>query len=241
MCTFDRSRSGDNSLFRGTLGAMAAPLPREAPLRADAARNRDAILETARRLYGQRGLGVPLDEIARLAGVGNATLYRHFPSRCELVAAVFACTLGEVIAAAESADDEPDAWSGFTRHVRYLCRLQATDRGFADLITTAVGGAPELERLRARAYTAFVRLADKAKVAGALREDFVPEDLVILLMANAGVVHRTASTAPTSWNRFADLALDGLRAAAATPAAPAPGRAAVSRAMRERGADLGYR
>jgi AcrR family transcriptional regulator len=209
-------------------------------MRADAARNRQAIIGTAHTLYGQRGLDVPFDEIARDAGVGNATLYRHFPSRCALVAAVFADTLRQVAQAAERAMASPDAWEGFAGHVRFLCQLQATDRGLADLLTTAVGGAPELEELRASAYADLVRIAQRAKDSGALRADFVPEDLALLLMANAGLVHRTAGVAPRAWKRFVDLALDGLRATAATPAARPPARAAIRRAMRSRGHDLGY-
>lgn len=219
---------------------MPAPPARDVHLRADAARNRQAIVGAARKLYGQRGLDLPFDEIARAAGVGNATLYRHFPSRCALVAAVFADTLRQIAQAAERALGNPDPWEGFAGHVRFLCQLQATDRGLADLLTTAVSGAPELEELRASAYDDLVRIAQRAKASGALRADFAPEDLVLLLMANAGLVHRTADAAPRAWKRFLDLALDGLRAAAATPAAGPPARAAIRRAMRSRGHDLGY-
>jgi AcrR family transcriptional regulator len=211
-----------------------------ARLRADAARNRRAIIATARELYSRRGLDAPLDDIARQAGVGNATVYRHFPSRCALVAAVFADTLRRVIDAAAHALDASDPWDGFATHVRFLCRLQAEDRGLADLLTTHIDAAPDLEQLRTRAYTAFVELADRAKAAGALRADFVPEDLVLLLMANAGLVHRTAEAAPTAWERFVDLSLDGLRSTDATTTAPAPTAKAVERAMRRRGHDLGY-
>ncbi|MDX6307061.1 MAG: hypothetical protein QOI06_107 [Nocardioidaceae bacterium] len=220
---------------------MSAPVHAGVRLRVDAARNRQAIVDAARRLYGQRGLGVPFDEIARLAGVGNATLYRHFPTRCSLVSAVFAETLRQVVQAAEDALLASDPWVGFAQHVLCLARLQAADRGLADLLTTEVNGAPELENLRSSAYQKFVRIADRAKRNGALRPDFVPEDIVLLLMANAGLVHRTAETAPDAWNRFIHIALDGLRTAAATSGPPSPGRRAVRRAMTQFGGDLGYR
>ena len=219
---------------------MAPTQARDVRLRADAARNRQAIIDAARQLYGRRGLDAPLDEIARLAGVGNATLYRHFPSRCALAAAVFADTLQLVIDAARRALADPDPWHGFAAHVRFLCELQSTGRGVADLLITRVSGAPELEELRERAYASLVAIAARAQASGALRADFVPEDLALLLMANAGLVSRTAEAAPQAWRRFTDLALDGLRGAAATEAAPPPGRAAVRRAMRARGHDLGY-
>lgn len=219
---------------------MAPTQAQETRLRADAARNRQAIISAARQLYGQRGLEAPLDEIARRAGVGNATLYRHFPSRCALAAAVFADTLQLIIDAAGQALADPDPWHGFATHVRFLCELQSTGRGLADLLITRVSGAPELEELRKQAYASLATIAGRAQASGALRADFVPEDLALLLMANAGLVSRTAGAAPQAWRRFTDLALDGLRAAAATKAAPPPDRAAVQRAMRARGHDLGY-
>jgi AcrR family transcriptional regulator len=216
------------------------PNPADDRRRADATRNRQAILATARQVYGQRGLDAPIDEIARQAGVGNATVYRHFPSRCVLVAAVFADVLRRITDAAQEALAEPDPWTGFATHVRFLCHLQATDRGLADLLTTEVAGAPELEQLRASAYQSLVRLTVRAQAANALRADFVPEDLVVLLMANAGLVHRTATAAPTAWRRFVDLCLDGLRANAASTAAPPPGRRAIQHAMTQHGHHLGY-
>lgn len=219
---------------------MSGLHPGDGRLRADAARNREAIMAAAREVYRQRGLDAPFDEIARQAGVGNATVYRHFPSRCALVAAVFADVLRRINGAAQEALADPDPWTGFATHVRFLCHLQATDRGLADLLTTEVTGAPELEQLRNHAYRSFVRLAQRAKAAHALRADFVPEDLVILLMANAGLVHRTATAAPTAWKRFVDLSLDGLRTNTASTAAPSPGPRAIQRAMRNRGRDLGY-
>jgi AcrR family transcriptional regulator len=219
---------------------MPGRAERDCHLRADAARNRQAIIDTARRLYGQRGLDAPLDEIARLAGIGNATLYRHFPTRCSLVAAVFADTLERVCQAAARALENPSPWEGFAGHVRFLCHMQAADRGLADLLTTEVTGAPELEALRRRAYGDFAAVADRAKASGELRADFVPEDLALLLMANAGLVHRTADEAPEAWNRFIDIALDGLRTHAATPGSRCPGAAGIRRAMRSRGRDLGY-
>jgi AcrR family transcriptional regulator len=98
---------------------------------------RRAIIDAASELYGQRGLDTPFDDIARHAGVGNATLYRHFPSRCSLLAAVFTDTLARVVTAAEDALTIADPWDAFATHFRFLCHLQATNRGLADLLTTA--------------------------------------------------------------------------------------------------------
>ena len=234
----DPNTNGERSLFLGYAGTMAAGT-KLAMSRADAVRNRRALVDAAKRVFGRRGLDAPLDEIARQAGIGNATLYRHFPSRCALIAAVFADTLEDVVAACDRALANPDPWAGFREHVLFLCRMQAEDRGLADLLTMRVTGAPALERLRERAFASFNEVAARAKEAGALRRDFQPEDLALLLMANAGVIHRTTRRAPTAWRRVAGYTLDGLRADAATDAAPpSPGLRAVRAAMADQAAQL---
>jgi AcrR family transcriptional regulator len=141
-------------------------------LRADAERNRRRLVETARLVFAERGLDAPLDEIARRAGVGNASLYRHFPTRCQLAAAVFIDTLREVVDAAERALADPDPWRGFTGHLRSLGQLQAGNRALADLLTATLTGVPELERLRDRAFRDTVTLINRAKASGDLRQDF---------------------------------------------------------------------
>jgi AcrR family transcriptional regulator len=201
-------------------------------LRADAARNRRALIDTARETFGRRGLDAPLDEIARQAGIGNATLYRHFPTRQDLIAAVYADAVHDIVAACDRALEEPDPWAAFAGHVMFVCRLQAESRGLADLLTTRINTVPELERLRARAYRGFERLADRAKDNGSLRHDFQPEDLAVLMMANAGLIHRTATEAPRAWTRLVSFVLDGLRQEAAVgEAPPSPGLRAVRAAM----------
>ena len=122
-------------------------------LRSDAVRNRRLLVDAARSVFGERGLSAPLDEIARRAGVGNATLYRRFPTRCALVAAVFADTLRDVLAETEQALAQPDPWTAFADHLTFLFRVQATDRAFADLLTARIHGAPELEDLRGQALS----------------------------------------------------------------------------------------
>lgn len=208
-------------------------------LRADAARNRSQLIEEARLLFAERGLDVPLDEIARRAGVGNATLYRRFPTRCHLVAAVFADALREIVGAAEKALAGPeDAWDAFTAYLTFLCETQAANRGIADLLTSAVSGSPDLERLRGQAFDGLARLIDRAKASGGLRPDFRHEDVVLILMANAGLIERTAP-APEAPRRHLGYVLDGLRAPARSPAAPPPARDQVIESMRALGERYG--
>lgn len=190
-------------------------------LRADAERNRAAIVEAAREVFAEQGLDAPLDEIAKLAGTGNATLYRRFPTRGDLVAAVFAERMAEHVEAVEAALADPDPWAGFSAYVRNITEMQARDRGIADLVTMNLAAAPEIEQLRARAYDSVVALIERARSAGVLRADFTDQDIVLLLMANAGLVERAHGIAGTASARVVGLLLDGLRSEAAT-ASPAP-------------------
>jgi AcrR family transcriptional regulator len=190
-------------------------------LRADARRNRDAIVAAARVAFAERGLQASLDDIAKNAGVGSGTLYRHFPTRDDLVAAVFTQRMAEQAEAVEAALRADDPWHAFHDFVSSMCRAQATDKGLADLL--AIGHrAKDLRALRARAYKGFVALIEAAKADGALREDFTAEDIVLLLMANAGIIQLSGSAAAAASERFVALTLDGFRAELASPAPPAP-------------------
>ena len=204
-------------------------------LRADAARNRAAIVEAARTVFAEQGLDAPLDDIAKLAGTGNATLYRRFPTRGDLVAAVFADRMAEHVSAVEAALADEDPWRGFSSYVRAATAMQARDRGIADLVTMNVPSAPEIEELRTRAYDGMVRLIERARGAGTLRPDFTDQDVVLLLMANAGLVERAHGIAAGASARLVALLLDGLRASAATDAPAAPDPADVIAAMEHNG------
>ncbi|GAA2654258.1 TetR/AcrR family transcriptional regulator [Streptomyces vastus] len=173
-----------------------------AGLRADAERNRCRILAAARRLYARAGLDVSMASIAREAGVGQATLSRRFPTKDDLVAAVFAERMDAYAAAVTVALDDPDPWHGFTGYIHAVCAMQAADRGFADVLTMTFPAAKSLEARRTESYNGFLELITRAQNSGHLRDDFVSEDLVILLMANAGVIAATGDAAPDAWRRL---------------------------------------
>ncbi len=196
-------------------------MPVEPPRRADAQRNRDAIVLAARAAFAEHGLATSLDDIAKRAGVGSGTLYRHFANRDDLVTAVFTERMAENLAAVEVAQRNPDPWEGFCEYVRHACRTQAADRALADLM--AIGHCDsELAALRARAYDGLLTLIDAAQASGVLRADLCAEDVLLLLMANVGIVDRAGPAAPAASERFVALALDGFRAEGASPAPAAP-------------------
>jgi AcrR family transcriptional regulator len=204
-------------------------------LRADAARNREAIVEAARAVFAEHGLDAALDDIAKRAGTGNATLYRRFPQRADLVAAVFAERMAEHVDAVEAGLADDDPWNGFAGYIRAVGVMQARNRGIADLVTMDLSAAPEVEQLRARAYEGLVRLVARAHAAGVLRADFTDHDVVLLLMANAGLVERAHGITDEASARLIALLLDGLRATAATAGPAAPSAPQVLAAMQHSG------
>ena len=106
--------------------SSVAPTP---ALRADARRNRERIVAAARVVFAEQGLGASMNEVARRAGVGLATLLRRFPSRDLLVAAALGDRMGEFAALVERALDDPDPWSGFCWLVQRICAASYGDEG----------------------------------------------------------------------------------------------------------------
>ncbi len=201
------------------------------PLRADAERNRQRLIAAAREVYAERGLHVPMEDIARHAGVGVATLYRRFPTRAHLIAGAFEAKMCAYADAVAQALADPDPWTGFCGYIERVCAMQAGDRGFANVLTMTFPLHKCFEAERDRAFRGFAELVDRAKAAGRLREDFVGEDLAVLLMANAGVIAGTASAAPDTWRRFAAYMIQAFSADNTAPLPPPPTPTAVYRAL----------
>ncbi|MEU8380844.1 helix-turn-helix domain-containing protein [Streptosporangium sp. NPDC048865] len=180
-------------------------------MRKDALHNRERLLLAARRLFADRGLDVPLEEIARAAGVSIGTLYNRFPARAELVAAVFedrVATVADLAAQSLAADD---AWEGFVSFVTGVCELQAADLGYNDL--AARGAAADTDT----GYALMLRIVERAQESGDLRDDVTLDDMAFVIWGVAATVRATFRVAPGVWRRHLALTLDGLRAGAAHP------------------------
>ncbi|MGH3559137.1 MAG: TetR/AcrR family transcriptional regulator [Mycobacterium sp.] len=201
----------------------AAPAEKRArPLRADAKLNRDRILAAAAELFAERGLSVPLEEIAGRAGVGVATLYRRFPTRADLAAAAFERNMSRYTRAVDRALANPRAWDGFRTLIFELGELQAGDAGLRDLLTTAFPASSTAEQRTNETVEKLREVIGRAQAEGTLRRDAVAADVVVMLMANAGVLKATGATAPDAWRRFAAMMVDAFGARPDTPLPPAP-------------------
>lgn len=143
--------------------------------------------------------------------------------------------MAEHVDAVEAGLAHGDPWHGFASYIRAAAAMQARDRGIADLVTMDVSTAPEIEQLRSRAFDGLVRLVDRAHAAGALRADFTTQDVVLLLMANAGLVERAHSISAGASARPIHVMLDGFRSSAATQGPPSPSARETELAMRRNG------
>ena len=151
-------------------------------LRADARRNREMLLASAAELVEERGADVPLDLIAKSAGVGSATLYRHFPDRTSLLRAIAMQVISATAEAAESAlAEEPDSYAALARYLREALKIRV---GWVmPAIAAAVRSDDgELASVRQRSLTAVTRLIANAQRDGAIRPDVTFGDLSLMLI-----------------------------------------------------------
>ncbi|MFC0847806.1 TetR/AcrR family transcriptional regulator [Streptomyces noboritoensis] len=199
-----------------TATPTTAAEPRRAPRpRADALRNRERIIAAAREMFVEEGAMVPLDEIARRAGIGNATLYRHFKDRAELITSVVLAVMERVSTAAETATaEEPDAFAALRRFV-----FEAADERIGALCPMLSEGfdkdLPELNASRERLDEAVRDLMARARRSGQLRDDVDVGDLMVALTQ---LTRPLPGTACPNMDRFVhrhlQLFLDGLMAPA---------------------------
>lgn len=179
----------------------------ERPLRADAQRNREKVLRAAREAFAASGYGVPLDEIAALAGVGPGTVYRHFPSKEELFEAVITARLRDLIDDARSRADDADPGRAFFGFLERIRQEAAAKRDLPDAI--AIAGS-----LQDDLYAALDALLRRAQQAGAVRPDITTPDLIVLLKG----LLRSIGDVPTGMadqalsDRLLTVVTDGLRA-----------------------------
>ncbi|WP_158887930.1 TetR/AcrR family transcriptional regulator [Amycolatopsis anabasis] len=193
------------------------------PLRSDARDNRERILDAARAVFADQGVDAPMREIARGAGVGPATLYRHFPTKELLVTEAFTDQMRACYVVAEEGFADPDPWRGFCFVIEKVCELQARDQGFTAAFMSTYPNAVDFTADRERTLKSIAELARRAKDAGHLRPDFVLDDLILILMANSGI-HAPSSVARVAASRrFAALAIQAFQASPViSPLPPVP-------------------
>ncbi|TNC21659.1 TetR/AcrR family transcriptional regulator [Amycolatopsis alkalitolerans] len=196
----------------------------EVRLRADARRNRDQIIAAAKAMFAEIGPEVPMDEIARHAGVGVGTLYRRFPDREALIRSVARDNFAEVLIEAEAAEaEEPTAWEALVRLLRRSRALRLTVRLalLSPEVWATMRDDADVRRFRAEILAILDRIVRGAQEEGALRRDVGAGDVAVLVSLLLKRIPAAADVTEMVADRVFALILDALRAEAATPL---PGR-----------------
>jgi AcrR family transcriptional regulator len=178
---------------------MAEP---EQPLRADARRNRQRILDAARAAFAEAGRAVPLDEIAARAGVGAGTVYRHFPTKEALFQTVVAARVEDLVAEGRRLAATGDPGAAFFAFLARIGAEVADKRDTSDAI--AVPGAVSTSM-----HDALAVLLQRAQAAGAVRPGITASDLIALLKSLVAAVHNEPD--PERPARLLAVLTDGLR------------------------------
>lgn len=195
------------------------------PLRVDARRNRERLLAAATEVFAEQGAGAGVAEIARRAGVGAGTLFRHFPTKHELLLAALEGRFDELEAAIAYGETLEDSWAGLVHVLTVCAEIQARDRGFLETVGPELFGEPRLQQRNSEYLASAGALIERTQAAGLVRPDLRAEDLPFLISAVGGATGKCAGTAvdPDLWRRYFCMILDGIRApGASTLPVPAP-------------------
>lgn len=184
-------------------------------LRADARRNRDKVLAAARRIMARQGLDAQMEEIARAAKVGVGTVYRHFPTKDDLVEALAGARFERLAELAREALEKDEPWAAFEEFMRSGAKIQTEDRALSEVLTSR----PELMQGAAESVGILdltAKIMRRAQEAGALRPDAEPTDVPMVMCALAG----TCRNPKMDPERYMAIVIDGLRAPGSSPLPP---------------------
>jgi AcrR family transcriptional regulator len=185
--------------------------------RSDVARNRRLLIEATIESFSDHGLDVPLDTVARRAGVGNATLYRHFPTRDDLYEAAFGEIRERFAAVLARYEDVDDGWRALHELIFEIFSTAPLVGPVGQVDKERLDASPSLRWIVTEVHATLDRVLQFAQSQGAVRADVDVEDLSLVVDTLRRVVAASGNDAPELWHRHLVLVLDALRPAAASP------------------------
>jgi AcrR family transcriptional regulator len=185
------------------------------PLRADAARNRELLLVAAADEFAERGLDASVADIARRAGVGKGTVFRHFATKDDLIAAIVLDRIDALNAVGERLLEATDPGAALLEFLTVAAhQRQQRDLSF---LQGASDLNPEVTRVRAQMFQTVHTLVDRAREHGAVRADVTGTDVILLMCAPNYVTSYVPDASPDLWQRYLAIIFDGLRPQGAHP------------------------
>jgi len=185
--------------------------------RADATRNRRLVIDAAAAELAEHGLDVSIARIASRAGVAKGTIFNHFPSKEDLVAAIFCDQLATLTATGEALLEQADPKAALLEFMTAGAELQAGDRALCQAAATISRDHPAVRAASEQLVDVAERLTARARQANTIRNDITGHDIVLLLAAPTGIATPVAAARPDLWRRYLHLILDALAPEAAHP------------------------
>ncbi|MGI5134397.1 MULTISPECIES: TetR/AcrR family transcriptional regulator [unclassified Streptomyces] len=207
--------------------------PAGKPMRSDAVRTRKLLVDAATEAFAEQGTEVSVAQIAERAGIGKGTVFRHFPTKDDLLAAIVTEKMYALAATGERLTQAEDPAHALHEFMSAGIELQVEDRAFCEVVHGVAPHHPEVRNSQETLNAVTDALTDRARRHGAIRQDITGQDISLLMSG----IYQTASplqaTQPHLWRRYLHLVFDGLQAAdaptlpgppphAETPATPAP-------------------
>jgi AcrR family transcriptional regulator len=206
-------KDGSASTRQATEGRFRLSTIARRPLRADARRNREKVVAAASSAFAEIGLEAQVEDIARRAGVGVGTVYRHFPTKEALVEALAEEHFTRLADTVEAAlDEHGNAWDVFSAAIWRAATAAADDVAWCEIIGGRQSAGEAGSRGEQRLGAALATLIGRAQAAGVMREDATVEDIKTIMCGFGHVAAAQRAGAPLDWKRYLEIALDGLRA-----------------------------
>lgn len=191
------------------------------PMRSDGVRTRKLLVRAAAEAFAEHGIEASVSEIAERAGIGKATVFRHFSTKEDLLAAVVCENQSSLVAIGAGLVQAEDPADGLREFMTAAIELQVRDRAFCQVAHGEARDHPDVRKGQEMLDAVTDALTDRARLHGAIRQDITGRDIMLLMSGIFQTASPLLATQPQLWRRYLRLVLDGMRAGDA-PELPGP-------------------
>ncbi|CAL9353573.1 TetR/AcrR family transcriptional regulator [Streptomyces sp. enrichment culture] len=185
------------------------------PLRSDAVRSRRLLVEAAAEAFAEHGAAVSVSQIAERAGIGKGTVFRHFPTKEDLLAAIICENMYRLVAVGERLLAADDPTSGLRDFMGAAIEMQTKDRAFCQVVHGEACEHPEVRLGQEKLDAVTEALTDRARRYGGIRPEVTGQDIMLLMSGIYQTAAPMLATRPQLWRRYLQLAFDGMQATGA--------------------------